>query len=253
MENFGRLKMLEYLNLAMNNIERIENTEPLEKLKKLDLTLNFVGELTSIEILRDSNVHLNSLFLMGNPCTKFTHYREFVLATLPQLEFLDGMPIEKSERIRAIQMLDKIKPIIIQQELEYLEQRNEDRISNLREVEAKAKEYDNPDLDLDTQRRRFYESASKHNPEYRKESMRFRQYLEEVDNEKTYPEPMSKSSSKRPRRLFDDNGRPLNVNEANVDFHYDDNDDSNLVIELKTYRYMDTSLIDLDVQPFYLR
>ena len=38
--------MLEYLNLAMNNIERIENTEPLEKLEKLDLTLNFIGEIT---------------------------------------------------------------------------------------------------------------------------------------------------------------------------------------------------------------
>ena len=44
--------MLEYLNLAMNNIERVENTEPLEKLEKLDLTLNFVGEITSIELLK---------------------------------------------------------------------------------------------------------------------------------------------------------------------------------------------------------
>ena len=43
--------MLEYLNLAMNNIERVENTEPLEKLEKLDLTLNFVGEITSINDL----------------------------------------------------------------------------------------------------------------------------------------------------------------------------------------------------------
>ena len=68
--------MLEYLNLAMNNIERVENTEPLEKLQKLDLTLNFVGEITSIEILRN-NLHLKSLFLMGNPCTQFKHYRDY--------------------------------------------------------------------------------------------------------------------------------------------------------------------------------
>ena len=68
--------MLEYLNLAMNNIERVENTEPLEKLEKLDLTLNFVGEITSIELLKH-NLRLKSLFLMGNPCTQFKHYRDF--------------------------------------------------------------------------------------------------------------------------------------------------------------------------------
>ena len=75
-ENLGRLKMLEYLNLAMNNIERVENTEPLEKLEKLDLTLNFIGEITSIELLKH-NLRLKSLFLMGNPCTQFKHYRDF--------------------------------------------------------------------------------------------------------------------------------------------------------------------------------
>ena len=30
-ENLGRLKVLEYLNLAMNNIEKIENLENLER------------------------------------------------------------------------------------------------------------------------------------------------------------------------------------------------------------------------------
>jgi Leucine-rich repeat (LRR) protein len=46
------LKALEYLNIAMNNIERIENLEGLESLEKLDLTLNFIGELTTVESLR---------------------------------------------------------------------------------------------------------------------------------------------------------------------------------------------------------
>ncbi len=46
------MKSLEYLNIAMNNIERIENLEGLESLQKLDLTLNFIGELTSVEKLR---------------------------------------------------------------------------------------------------------------------------------------------------------------------------------------------------------
>ena len=46
------MKSLEYLNIAMNNIERIENLEGLESLEKLDLTLNFIGVITSVEKLR---------------------------------------------------------------------------------------------------------------------------------------------------------------------------------------------------------
>ena len=82
----------------MNNIEKIENTEVLEKLEKLDLTLNFIGELSSIQLLKE-NVHLKSLFLMGNPCTQFQFYRQYIIGHLTQLDFLDGTPIEKSEKI----------------------------------------------------------------------------------------------------------------------------------------------------------
>lgn len=248
-ENLGRLRKLEYLNLAMNNIEQIENTQPLEKLEKLDLTLNFIGKLSGIDILRDCNVHLKSLFLMGNPCAQFQHYRDYVIALIPQLEFLDGTPIDKSERISATQRLQQIEPLILAQEGDYLSQREKEKEQNLMEVKEKSKEYDDPNLDLDEQRRKFYQSHSKHNPEYRKESQRFRQYLEDQDDTNVY-EP---AQVKKPRRLFDDHGKALNINEANVNFHYDDSDDINIVIEIMTYRYMDSSFIDLDVQPTYLR
>jgi len=62
------LKKLEYLNLAINNVERIENLHGCESLQKLDLTLNFIGELTSVESLQ-TNIELRELFLTGNPCT----------------------------------------------------------------------------------------------------------------------------------------------------------------------------------------
>ena len=52
--------MLEYLNLALNNIERIENLEGCESLNKLDLTLNFIGEITSVQSL-SNNIHLTTL------------------------------------------------------------------------------------------------------------------------------------------------------------------------------------------------
>ena len=108
-----------------------------------------------------------------------------VIATLENIEFLDGAPIEKSERIQAIQNLEKIRPIILKQELEYLEKRQDEKLSNVIEVRDKAKNYDDPNLDLDTKRRNFYESQSKHNPEFRKESQRFRQYLQ-VNTTLTY-------------------------------------------------------------------
>lgn len=54
--------------MAINNIERFEGLEQLESLNKLDVTLNFIGELTSIENLK-ANYNLTQLYMVGNPCT----------------------------------------------------------------------------------------------------------------------------------------------------------------------------------------
>ena len=60
-----------------------------EDLRKLDLTLNFVGELTSVQSLCHS-LHLEELYLVGNPCALFDGYRAFVIATLPRLKVMRG-------------------------------------------------------------------------------------------------------------------------------------------------------------------
>ena len=57
----GRLKKLEYLNLALNNIEVIEGLRGCESLRKLDLTVNFIGALSSVSELR-FNEHLEELY-----------------------------------------------------------------------------------------------------------------------------------------------------------------------------------------------
>jgi hypothetical protein len=62
LENVSRFKNLQYLNLALNNIEKIENLENCEFLSKLDLTVNFIGDLESVENLAD-NYHLKELFV----------------------------------------------------------------------------------------------------------------------------------------------------------------------------------------------
>jgi protein TilB len=58
-------------------------------------------------------------YLTGNPCTDFEGYRKYVIVTLPQLKYLDGQEIERSERILAAQEYDAIKALIVSQEQQY--------------------------------------------------------------------------------------------------------------------------------------
>lgn len=113
MENLFHLKDLEYLNLALNNIKRIEGLQNCEFLKKLDLTLNFVdfdNLRVSIDHLRSCH-NLSELFMMGNPSQanwgkKFEMY---VIAHLPQLKTLDGVEITRSMQISARQQLPELE------------------------------------------------------------------------------------------------------------------------------------------------
>lgn len=73
------------VHLCYREIELCFFQQGCEELKKLDLTANFIGELSSIEALK-CNIHLKELFLVGNPCTEFEGYRQYVVATLPQLK-----------------------------------------------------------------------------------------------------------------------------------------------------------------------
>lgn len=69
------------------NIHVYDTCVGCECLQKLDLTVNFVGRLSSVESLKQ-NMHLRELFLVGNPCNEFKGYRQYVLACLPQLQVL---------------------------------------------------------------------------------------------------------------------------------------------------------------------
>jgi protein TilB len=107
-ENLHKLKSLKYLQLALNNIRTIENLEHCESLEKLDLTVNFIEDLTCLENLKDNSL-LRQLYLVGNPCTEDEDYRSFVIEMLPQLQILDGKPIEMSEKIIARQQFARIQ------------------------------------------------------------------------------------------------------------------------------------------------
>ena len=85
---------------------QVENLAGCEALQKLDLTANFIAApagLLSVASLA-ANEHLRELFLTGNPCDKADGYRDFVIASLPQLQRLDGAEVTPKERICAAQV-----------------------------------------------------------------------------------------------------------------------------------------------------
>ncbi|XP_039383522.1 protein tilB homolog isoform X2 [Mauremys reevesii] len=291
-ENVSKLKKLEYLNLALNNIERIENLEGCEELQKLDLTANFIGELSSIEILKH-NIHLKELFLVGNPCTEFEGYRQFVVATLHQLKCLDSKEIERSERIQALQNYRQVEKQIRDQEQVYLLKRAREKEEALKKIQEKQekkkekqikpkpgfdrrwytdinninldpledkenhqqketeKEYQEWKIDKDDDEdRAFWEEPTPYTPESRLEAHR---HLEEKRRVKENIRGQ-KMKEKPPRTLITAEGKVLNMNEPKLNFFLKDDEENNqFILDLAVYRHLDSSLIDVDVQPTHLR
>jgi protein TilB len=130
-------RSLEYVNLALNNLTTLGDSglSGMEWLKKLDVTLNFLD----VDCLRESVGELEGcgrleeVFLIGNPCmgvdlnaggqedgrgtttasasaaTKgWSGCRPYIIARLPNLKFLDGKEIKRSERIAALQKLPEL-------------------------------------------------------------------------------------------------------------------------------------------------
>lgn len=202
-ENVGRLKELQYLNLALNNVEKIENLEGMilciptalscvtlfflgcEFLQKLDFTVNFIGDLLSVESLR-CNHHLQELYLTGNPCTDYVGYREFVIATLPQLVTLDGKDITKSERISATQQLKNLRKQILDQQKEHTLKREKEKEA-FREKHSGAKGK-KPGYD-----RRWYTHPQAHVHSEKEEEMEEEKETEEELEEAYTPEYRLKS------------------------------------------------------------
>lgn len=82
MENLNKLKELEYLNLALNNITKIENIEGCESLKKLDMTVNFV-DVTDLEYsvrCLSTLPNLKEIYMTGNPCEAWTGCKDYIIA-----------------------------------------------------------------------------------------------------------------------------------------------------------------------------
>ncbi|XP_076188254.1 dynein axonemal assembly factor 11 isoform X3 [Aptenodytes patagonicus] len=253
-ENVGKLKKLEYLNVALNNIERIENLEGCEELKKLDLTANFIGELSSIEALK-YNIHLKELFLVGNPCTEFEGYRQFVVATLHQLKCLDSKEIERSERIQALQNYPEVKQKIREQEQAYLLKRAREKEEAQRRMqERKDKKQKQMESKLGFDSSDSLQKKENHQAEGDREQEMWRTVEDDEEDRRFWeePTPYTPESRLETHRYIEEKRRAKD----NIRLHFslkDDEENNQIILDLAVYRHLDTSLLDVDVQPTYIR
>ena len=237
-ENLHKLKQLDYLNLALNNIERIENLERCEALKKLDLTVNFIDldEMHTVGSLK-SNTCLTELFLTGNPCTAHweSGYRDYVIATLPQLESLDGNAITRAERIKALQRLPELErelkllaPMAAQRKVELAERRKERRrkIESGELVET-TETTDEWCIDV-----RIADARELREIELEKEQTR----------KNAQKDTLFGAQPKRERRFFKDDGTPIQMNTAKWPFAIEE-DALNVYVDIALPKFLDSAMV----------
>ena len=256
LNNLHRLKELEYANFAVNNIRKIENLQRCESLTKLDLTMNFVekASLLTVHTLRE-NYALEDLYLMGNPCAEFGGYRPFVIGTLPQLKRLDGKEVTPSERIVASQALPEVTERLLR----------ELRAAGV-DVEEARRVKDARDLAPDEEDiAEILEMSEDERPwcpatrvAEQRESARLRD-----DREAKKKENIDKlfagdgGRRRKPRRdgfpdLPDDVASVRQCNEGDYEFLLteDAGEGGDAVeLEIKVGKFVDSSLMDVDVQP----
>jgi protein TilB len=283
MENLVHLKDLVYLNLALNNISKIEGLQNCEFLSKLDLTVNFID----VDTLEDSIDHLVSrtklvdLYMMGNPAqANWPGFNAFVIAKLPQLKTLDGTDTTRSMQILARQKLpqleDELRKLALEKRAEKGEKLAAARAQGACEVAEEkssagagaggsgtdeALDYDeevvrDPDPD-------DHLAMTENTPEVRQEIYRelAQQKKEKADREKSQQpkerdyekEQVAAIEATRKKEQEADVSEIKQKNEGGWDFRWDEEVRKSWIsLEVMVPRHLDSSLIDVDVHPTYI-
>ncbi|EEB13283.1 testis specific leucine rich repeat protein, putative [Pediculus humanus corporis] len=62
-----------------------------------------------------------------------------------------------------------------------------------------------------------------------------------------------KKNKLKPVKLFTNDGRPLNINQGRIPFKLNDDDESGCkILDVSVYKYLDTSLVNVDLHPRYV-
>ncbi len=255
-QNLHKLKDLEYLNLALNNIQKVENLQRCEFLSKLDLTLNFIPKagLLSLHSLT-YNTNLQDLYLVGNPCADWDGYRQFVVATLPQVQKLDGTEIKPSERIASKQVLPKLterlRKELVDEGVDPDEWLAVEIPPEYDEDELEA--VDNMAVEKEGEKQRPWCAATRVLEARENEAEeREREEKKKSESEKLFDKPQPKRREKLDE--IKEGEKILNKNEGRWDFTLlDSDDDTKIILDVAVGKFLDTSLIEADVQPRFVR
>jgi len=164
---------------------------------------------------------LKEIYFTGNPCTDWKSCRELTIALCEQIQFYDGKDVLHSERILAKQNLNDLL-IDLNTEIEM----------------KKFKEATNP---IETNEN-----------SYTRENRR-KMYLEmaqekEAKEKKKNPEKFEEK--KKESTMYYPNGEARQCNEGKYEYKLLEWDDPEYTFfEIKVPKYMDTSLIDVNLQP----
>ncbi|POM76304.1 U2 small nuclear ribonucleoprotein A' [Phytophthora palmivora] len=271
-EDLTHMKELRYLNLALNNISKIEGLQSCEFLNKLDLTVNFVDFDTleeSIDHLKPLQ-HLRELYMLGNPCQSNWEmgFREFIIASLPQLEILDGKEIQRSDRIKALQVFGERQQYVRNEARELLAKKALEREQQIVEDETVIEVLGGEATDISeehekigkkksvmastekvpytphTRREMYLEMAEQKEEE---EARRRENQPKERNTESEHEEALRKAREQEERA----DGSIRQCNEGKWEFRLKD-EILDIILEVDLPRFLDTSLVDVDVHPSYV-
>uniref|UniRef100_A0A2K6GT11 Leucine-rich repeat-containing protein 6 n=1 Tax=Propithecus coquereli TaxID=379532 RepID=A0A2K6GT11_PROCO len=227
-ENVSRLKKLEYLNLALNNIEKIENLEEIERSERIQALQNY--PVIEQQVREQENAY----------CLKRAKDKEEAQRKLRE-EHEDEDKRQRNNPGFDGRWYTDINATLPSS----LESKDHLQVPEIQEEEHNKKKLDESEDDLE-----FWNKPSLFTPESRLETLRH------MEKQRKKQEKLSdrKKKVKPPRTLITEDGKALNVNEPKLEFSLKDDEKRNqIILDLAVYRYMDTSLIDVDVQPTYVR
>lgn len=291
-------RSLEYLNLALNNITKIEGIGNMEWLRKLDLTLNFIHVDSLEESVNELSGcrSLEELYLLGNPCmgmeddgggtsciahidntetlspSKDKHgwdgCRAYIVARLPNLQYLDGKMIKRSERILAMQQLPSLTSelhSLVQSRIRDHHLDNDptqNEYSEEEEIDVRYISDDAPTFHDPKTRTKI--SNEQYDKKQAKEKQEMAHQAPKPKGEKEWEEEHNDVVNKA-RERDDSGGRGIikQCNQGKYQYWFDEDESltnsssgkksiSSLVMRIAIPKHLSTSLVDVDIHPTYV-
>jgi protein TilB len=178
--------------------------------------------------------NIKDLFTTGNPFESWTPWKDYVMALVPQLAFINGAEILKSDRIRAKQNLTRLEDELVIAAKENIIKKELDP------------DKDNPNKYTKEYRRRLYKEM---------EEDREQKEKEKLDSQKKNDEYWYGVKETKIPSVYKDNGEVRICNQGKYDFKLEeDNIRTGITtFELKLPKFMDTNQVMVDLNPQYVR